>query len=134
MMLLWACSAETPKEPPCGAPSVVWTPSEKFKYPHHSPIHLVEVNHEQQVLLNGDSISDAELIKSLKEIGKEQYGENILFDFDAHADCKIVKSARKMVESSGVCGGDGICIDGDAVSVPPKFVPNEAGQMEPGPR
>jgi hypothetical protein len=118
-LMVSGCSAQSSIEPPCGRPGNLWIPAETIGSPHHQVEHLIEVTHAGQILLNRELTNTLDLAAFLAtEEKKRPVLPYLYFDFDAHADCAVVKETRALVEKSGICK-EGYCITGDDSERPP---------------
>jgi hypothetical protein len=106
---------------PCGAPSKIWVNSDEFKWQDNYIFHKIEVTHMNQTLVNGVPKDEAEVGKFLRDL-KDNEWDALFFDFDAHADCQIVQSFRKIIERSKFCTHKN-CVYGNADIQPPEYNP-----------
>jgi hypothetical protein len=120
---LTACAQQPTVQPYCGQPNEIWIPAENIDEPH-ALIHSIKITHANQILVNGNLLSKAQLAKFLKDESAPTLLPFIYFDFDAHSSCKVVAESRSMIEKSGICR-DQNCVTGNDEEVPPPPDGNE---------
>jgi len=119
-LIISGCGEPNMIEPYCGRPADVWIPAENTASPHQIVEHKIEVTHIGQILLNHTVIDTQGLEAFLaQEEKKRPMLPYLYFDFDAHADCVVVKETRALIERSGICR-QGYCITGDDGEEPPR--------------
>lgn len=106
------------KDPICGNLGINWKAPNDVGTPHHNIEHKIEITHANQTIVNNKLLDDIAIKAFLEEEAKLRLAAYIYLDFDAHANCKIVKRIATSIESSGICEQN-ICIIGYDYEIPP---------------
>jgi hypothetical protein len=123
ILLLLGVTACAPndEDEPCGKPSNAWVKIDDFGYLHVLDFEKLEISHLNQILLNGSSRDDKEL-KTYFSSRNPALHHFLIFDFDAHSDCKVVRRVRKVIEDTGYCSKKN-CLIGNPLMEPPALEP-----------
>lgn len=108
-LLVGGCSADFESE--AVSPSVVWHSADDIDPPHLNIEHIVGLNGEGKIVLDGRTLGENAAKKAFSEIANNETLAYIDYKPPCSDQSKNVLKFRKLIENSGACAGN-FCICG----------------------